>query len=189
MMSNVLLAIAFLLAPPADDSCYVPTPMEVVDKMMEVAEVGKDDVVYDLGSGDGRIVIVAAAKYGCMAVGYELDPELVELSRRNVERNGVSHLVTIVHQDVLTVDLKPATVVMVYLSSELNRKLLPQLKTLKPESRVVSHAHKIFGLSLDRTVKARCKDGLSRAIYLYRIKVGGGLASCLTQPRVTTGST
>jgi len=94
---------------------FEATPMEVVDLMLEMAEVKKGDVVYDLGSGDGRIVIRAAKKYGARGVGIEIDPELVKRSRLNAKREGVDHLVEFREQDALTVDVSPATVVTLFL--------------------------------------------------------------------------
>jgi len=119
---------------------FVPSPQIVVDKMIELAGVKKGDVVYDLGSGDGRIVI-AAAKKGARAVGFEIDPELVGESRANIKKAGVQDAAEIRNQDILTVDLSPASVVTMYLLPDVNLKLKPRLLSqLKPGSRVVSHS-------------------------------------------------
>ena len=118
---------------------YVPTPQNVVDKLLDVAKIGRDDVLYDLGCGDGRIVINAAKRFGIKAVGFDIDPKRVAESRANVKSNKVEHLVTIEQQDIFTVDLSKATVVTLYLLPELNVRLIPQLEKLKPGSRVVSH--------------------------------------------------
>ena len=99
---------------------FVTTPQDVVDKMLELACVGPNDVVYDLGCGDGRIVVTAAKKYGCRAVGVELDRLRVREARENAVENGVAGRVTIELKDALTVDLRPATVVTLYLGTELN---------------------------------------------------------------------
>jgi len=118
----------------------VSTPMKVVERMLSLAGVQSDDVVYDLGSGDGRIVITAARKYGARAVGFEIDPRLVNESRNNVRRAGVQHLVEIRQQDILQADLSGATVVTLYLFPEANRLLRPRLwSQLKPGDRVVSN--------------------------------------------------
>lgn len=119
---------------------FVPSPPEVVDKMIDLAAVKKGDVVYDMGSGDGRIVI-AAAKKGARAVGFEIDGDLVKESRENIRKAGVQNLAEIRQQDILTVDFSPATVVTMYLLPDVNLKLKPNLlKQLKPGSRVVSHS-------------------------------------------------
>ncbi len=121
------------------DVVYVPTPQKVVDKMLEMAEVKKGDVVYDLGCGDGRIVVTAAKKYGVKAVGFDIDPKRIEESLANVKSNGVEHLVTIKQEDIFTLDLREASVVTLYLLPKLNVRLMPQLEKLNPGSRIVSH--------------------------------------------------
>ena len=121
------------------DVIYVPTPQEVVDKMLELAEVKKGDVVYDLGCGDGRIMVTAAKKYGVKAIGFDIDPERIKEAQENVRTNKVGHLVTVKRADIFTLDLREATVVTLYLLPELNVKLMPQLAKLKPGSRIVSH--------------------------------------------------
>ena len=121
------------------DVIYVPTPQAVVDKMLEMAEVKKGDIVYDLGCGDGRIVVTAAKKFGVKAMGVDIDPERVKESIANVKAAGVEHLVTIKQADIFTLDLSEASVVTLYLLPDLNVKLMPQLSKLKPGSRIVSH--------------------------------------------------
>ena len=101
--------------------------------------VKKGDVVYDLGCGDGRIVVTAAAKYGVKAVGFDIDPERVKEARANVKKNHVEHLVTIKQADIFTLDLREATVVTLYLLPSLNVKLMPQLRRLRPGSSIISH--------------------------------------------------
>jgi cyclopropane fatty-acyl-phospholipid synthase-like methyltransferase len=119
---------------------FVPSPQEVVDRMIELAGVKKGDVVYDMGSGDGRIVI-AAAKKGARAVGFEIDGDLVKESRENIRKAGVQNLAEIRQQDILTVNFSQASVVTMYLLPDVNLKLKPNLlKQLKPGSRVVSHS-------------------------------------------------
>src|SRR5438445_5763984 len=109
------------------DVIYVPTPQAVVDKMLQMAEVKKGDVVYDLGCGDGRIVVTAAKKYGCKAVGFDIDPDRVKEARENVRKAGVGDLVTIKQEDIFKQDLSKASVVTLYLLPELNVRLIPQL--------------------------------------------------------------
>ena len=121
------------------DVIYVPTPQPVVDKMLEMAAVKQGDVVYDLGCGDGRIVVAAAKKYGVKAVGFDIDPQRVKEANENVKSNKVEHLVTIKQEDIFTLDLGEASVVTLYLLPDLNVRLMPQLSKLKPGSRIVSH--------------------------------------------------
>jgi SAM-dependent methyltransferase len=121
------------------DIHYVPTPTRVVDAMMSLAVVGPKDVVYDLGSGDGRIVI-AAARRGARGVGIELDPALVAEASRNAQKAGVLERVQFVEGDIFTADLSEASVVTLYLLSSINERLRPKLlRELKPGSRIVSH--------------------------------------------------
>ena len=132
--------LALLQAALARDVPYVPTPEAVVDKMLEVAKVGPSDVVYDLGSGDGRIVI-AAAKKGARAVGIDIDPERIREARANARKAGVEKRVEFRQGDLFEADIKDATVVTLYLLTGINRKLRPKLLSeLKPGTRVVSHA-------------------------------------------------
>jgi SAM-dependent methyltransferase len=143
---------------------FVPTPQEVVDKMIELAGVKKGDVVYDLGSGDGRIVITAAKK-GARAVGFDVDGDLVKESRENIGKAGLEKMAEIKQQDILTVDLSPATVVTMYLLPDVNLKLKPNLlKQLKPGSRVVSHAFDMGDWKPDKTERVN-----GRTIYLWTI--------------------
>jgi SAM-dependent methyltransferase len=143
---------------------FVPSPQEVVDKMIELAGVKKGDTVYDLGSGDGRIVI-AAAKKGAKAVGFEIDPDLVTESRDNIRKTGVRELAEIRNQDILTVDLSPASVVTMYLLPDVNLKLKPNLLSqLKPGSRVVSHSFDMGDWKPDKTERVN-----GRTIYLWTI--------------------
>jgi SAM-dependent methyltransferase len=130
---------------------YVPTPQNVVDKMLDVVKLKKTDVLYDLGCGDGRIVVTAAKKYGVKAVGYDIDPQRVKESRENVAKNNVGDLVTIELKDVFKVDLTPASVVTLYLLPELNVKLIPQLEKLAPGSRIVSHDFDMEGVEPEKT--------------------------------------
>jgi cyclopropane fatty-acyl-phospholipid synthase-like methyltransferase len=118
---------------------FVPSPMVVVNRMLELAEFKNGDVLYDMGSGDGRIVIEAAKKYGVRGVGVDLNPELVERARANAVQEGVSHLVEFRAADGLTVDISEATVVTLYMFKWFNNQLRPKLQKLKPGSRIVAH--------------------------------------------------
>jgi len=128
--------------PPREpDVGYVPTPQEVVHAMLKVANVGKDDVIYDLGSGDGRIVITAAREYGASGVGIDINPRRIREARENALQNMVTDRVYFVEGDLFTADISEATVVTLYLLYELNIKLRPKLLSeLKPGTRIVSHA-------------------------------------------------
>ncbi len=150
---------------------FVPTPPEVVDRMLELAEVKKGDVVYDLGSGDGRIIIRAAKKYGVRGVGIEIDADLVRRSEAKAKEEGLEHLAEFREQDALTVDVSAATVVTLYMLPEFNAKLRPILwKQLKPGSRVVSHDFPIEGWPPIRV--ERIRGGLlhDHTIYLWKIE-------------------
>ena len=122
------------------DVWYVPTPHEIVDRMLDVAKVRTGDVVYDLGCGDGRMVIAAAKKFGTRGVGVDLDPARIREARANAKQAGVDGLVTFQVGDMFQTDIREATVVMLYLLPELNRRLKPKLfAELRPGARVVSH--------------------------------------------------
>ena len=123
------------------DVIYVPTAQAVVDAMLKIAKVTSGDVVYDLGSGDGRIPVTAAREYGARAVGIDIDPQRIRESNANAASAGVTDKVKFLNQDLFTTDIKEATVVTLYLLPSLNTKLLPKLnRELKPGTRVVSHS-------------------------------------------------
>ena len=149
------------------DVIFVPTPQDVVDKMLEIAKVQKTDVLSDLGCGDGRIVATAAKKYGCRAIGYDIDPIRVEESLDTVKLSGVEQLVTIEQRDIFALDLSPANVVTLYLLPELNVKLIPQLKKLKDGSRIVSHDFRMIGVKPDMMVRLSGDDGKTHTVFLW----------------------
>jgi outer membrane protein assembly factor BamB len=152
------------------DVIFVPTPQDVVEKMLDLAKVAKADVVADLGCGDGRIVVTAAKTYGCKAVGYDLDPECVKLSRAAVEKAGVGKLVRVEEADVLEADLTGVTVITLYVGVALNAKLVPRVEKLPAGARVVSHQFPIPGLKPDRVVRVTsAEDGVERPVYLYTV--------------------
>ncbi len=151
---------------------FIPSPEDVVDRMLAFARLTPDDVVYDLGSGDGRIPIAAAVKYGARGVGLDIDPRLVELSKANARAAGVEDRVEFRVQDILTADVSAATVVTLYLLSSSNEQLRPLLaRQLRPGARIVSHAFSM-GRSwpadgVEQFVSAR---GDEVTLYLWRIK-------------------
>lgn len=150
---------------------FVPTPMEVVDRMLEVAGVRQGDVIYDLGSGDGRIVIRAAKRYGARGIGIEIDPDLVSRSKQQARLEGAEHLVEFREQDALTVDLFDATVVTLYMLPEFNAKLRPILeRQLKPGSRVVSHDFGIEGWKPSRVERMPGGFLHEHTIYLWTME-------------------
>ena len=148
---------------------FVPTPMKVVEKMLEIARVTSNDIVYDMGSGDGRIVILAAQKYGAKSVGVELDRNLAQESQQKAREMKLDNLVTIIQGDLLQTNVTPATVVAVYLLLSANDKLRPILeKNLKPGTRVVAHDIRIPGWEASRE-EAVTLGGGTHFVYLYQI--------------------
>ena len=158
------------------DSVFVPTPDDIVAKMLEVAGVTKDDVIYDPGCGDGRILIAAAKKYGCRGVGIELSPKLVRDARASAVRNHVERLVRILEEDIYAVDMSEATVVTLYLLPGMNVKLIPQLQKLKPGARIVAHDYGFQDRVEDpeKTITITSKeDAVEHYIYLWTAPLKG----------------
>jgi len=154
----LLAAIALLLAAaqaPArtPDIHFTPTRHNIADAMLRLAGVGPEDVVYDLGSGDGRIPIIAAQKYGARGVGIELDPRLVERSWENANQAEVANRVSFIVGDLFEADLSTATVVTAYLSPAIMKTLEPKLRALKPGTRIVSHQFSMPMWKPDRTLQ------------------------------------
>ncbi len=147
---------------------FVPTPQDVVDRMLSLAQVTSKDVVYDLGCGDGRIVITAAKKYGAHGVGVDIDPQRIADSNANAKKDKVEHLVTFKLEDALRVDVSPATVVTLYLLSSSNLKLRPKLtKELKPGARIVSHAFSMADWEAAKIETFNDASGIPRTLYLW----------------------
>jgi cyclopropane fatty-acyl-phospholipid synthase-like methyltransferase len=139
---------------PNEEIPFVPTPIEVIDRMLELAEVKKGDVIYDLGSGDGRIVIRAAKMYGVRAVGIEMDSSLLDKARKAAKAEGVGHLVEFRSEDALKADISRATVVTLYMLPWFNEAMKPNFKKmLKPGARIVAHDFGIEGWEPDKTEK------------------------------------
>ena len=148
---------------------FVPTPQDVVNRMLELASVTSADLIYDLGSGDGRIVITAAERFGARGVGIDIDPQRIAESNANAERAGVTHLVRFIEQDAMTVDLSEATVVTLYLLSSSNMKLRPMLtRQLRLGARIVSHAFSMGDWEADQVDRYVDERGNTRTLYLWR---------------------
>ena len=149
----------------APDVIYVPTPYEVVDEMLKLAGVKKGDVLYDLGSGDGRIPVTAAKKFGIRAVGIDIDPVRIEEAKENARKNGVASLVQFRQEDMFRARLGDATVVTLYLLPDLNVKLRPKLLAeLKPGARIISHQFDMGAWKAEKRVELN-----GRTIYLWTV--------------------
>jgi predicted RNA methylase len=152
-------------SPRKADVVYIPSPDEVIEAMLELAQVKSSDVVYDLGSGDGSIPIFAAKKYGARGVGIEINPVLVEDARRNAEEAGVAHLVRFIEGDLFEADIREATVVTLFLLESLNERLRPRLlSSLQPGSRIVSHE---FGMGAWQPEKSI--EVIRRRVHLWTV--------------------
>jgi SAM-dependent methyltransferase len=173
----VLLACGLALVPAArsqdkqpprqPDVIYVPTPYPVVEKMLEMADVRKGEVVYDLGCGDGRIPIAAAKKFGVKAFGWDINPERVKESLENVDKANIKDLVKIFEGDIFQLDLSGADVITLYLLPTLNVKLIPQLEKLKPGCRIVSHDFDMQGVRPKKMVTYSPPGEREHRIYLW----------------------
>ena len=173
LLRMLMLAALFVFAPlqagaqggPVPDVIYVPTPHEVVDEMLKLADVKKGDVLYDLGSGDGRIPVAAAKKFGIRAVGIDIDPQRIEEAKENARKNGVAKLVEFRNEDLFKTRFSEATVVTLYLLPDLNVKLRPRLwAELKPGTRIVSHQFDMGTWPPERKLELN-----GRTIYLWRV--------------------
>jgi SAM-dependent methyltransferase len=152
----------YILAP------FVPTPLDVVERMLQLGKVTSQDTVYDLGSGDGRILIAAAKKYGSRGIGVDIEPYRVAESQSNAVAAGVEDLVTFKHQDALTVDVSTATVVMIYLVGWSTEKLQPIIaKTARVGTRIISHNFGMAGWTPIKTEKFTGEDGKEHTLYLW----------------------
>ena len=162
-----VLVLAGCATVPGVEVPYVQTPSEVVAAMLRLAEVGPADVVYDLGSGDGRVVIAAARDFGARGLGVELDPKLVVESNALAQKAGVSDRARFLEQDIFVTDLSPASVVTLYLSPDLNARLRPRLLSqLRPGSRIVSHDFPIADWAPARQLSVPSRDR-THTLYLW----------------------
>jgi predicted O-methyltransferase YrrM len=155
------------------DVIFVPTPPETVDEMLRQAHLKNGDVLYDLGSGDGRIPIAAAKRYGVRAVGIDIDPKLVEEAKETAKREGVGDLVSFRNEDMFAADVREATVVTLYLSNMLNVMLRPKLlRELRPGSLIISHDFRMGDWTPEKTVRVPWKN-LYRTVYVWTVPRGG----------------
>ena len=152
------------------DVVWVPTPDAMVTRMLEAVKTSKDDIVYDLGSGDGKIPIAAAKQYGAKSIGIEYNPDMAEFARRNVKRAGVENLVNIITGDIFVEDFSKATVVTMYLLPQLNVKLRPIILGMKPGTRVTSHQFDMGDWEPDQSLKVEQRDGY---VWIVPASVGG----------------
>ena len=173
LFAGVLLSllIARPMAQPASLAPYSPTPPDVVGRMLKLANVGPRDVVYDLGCGDGRIVIEAARMFGARGVGLDIDPDLIAQARAKAKAAGVESLVTFRVQDAMTADVSDATVVTLYLLAASNVKLRPVLtKTLRPGARIVAHNYPIGDWTPNVVETFTDAAGTTRTLFLWNIR-------------------
>ena len=156
------------------DVIYYPTPDETVTEMLRLADIKPGDVLYDLGSGDGRIPIMAAQQYGIRAVGIEIDPKLVTLSEERAREAKVEHLVSFRNADMFRANISEATVVTLYLSNKLNLLLRPKLlRELRSGSRILSHDFHMGDWEAERTIRVPWEKGLFRTVYLWHVPARG----------------
>ena len=150
------------------DSVYVGTPYDIISRMLKLAQVKETDLVYDLGCGDGRMIVLAAQKYGCRGAGFDIDPERVAASRDNVRRNRAGRLVRIEQADLFELDFSAADVLSLYLLPTINQALLPKFERLKPGTRLVFHNYGLEGIEPDQRIDITSQeDGASHTLYLY----------------------
>lgn len=148
---------------------YLPTHQSVVDEMLSIAKVTGDDVLYDLGSGDGRIPITAALRYGTRGVGIDIDPKLVSEAAENARNAKVADKVRFIEGDIFEQDFSEATVVMLYLSPELNLKLRPRIRQMRPGTRIVSHNHDMGDWQPELSKIVKTPSGVDHTIHLWRV--------------------
>jgi tRNA G37 N-methylase Trm5 len=151
------------------DVPYVPTPENVVDEMLKLAEVDGNDVLYDLGSGDGRIPITAAKRFGTRGLGIDLNPERVGEAKENAKQAVVADKVKFFEGNLFDLDLTKATVISLYLFPEVNMKLRPKLLSLKPGTRVISHNYDMGDWKPEKSKKIKAPNGSEHTIYLWRV--------------------
>jgi SAM-dependent methyltransferase len=182
--ASMLPVVETILLPPADAGAAPPTPIlpripdvrnspslcEAIDEMLALARVTSSDLLYDLGCGDGRVVVTAAQKCRCRAIGFDIDVQRIAESQENVRKNGLAHLVQIKERDMFDVDLSEADVVTLYLLPNLNVRLIPQITKMKPGARVVSQDFDLTGVIPDRVVQVYLsKREIYKTFYLWTV--------------------
>jgi Methyltransferase domain/Coenzyme PQQ synthesis protein D (PqqD) len=176
VVETILVPPVDAAAPPAPilprilDVSYGASLGKAIDEMLALARVNSSDLLYDLGCGDGRIVVTAARKCRCRAIGFDIDPQRVAESQENVRKNGLAHLVRIEERDIFDVDLSTADVVTLYLLPKLNVRLIPQITKMKPGARVVSQDFDLAGVIPDRVVQVYLSErGIYKIFYLWTV--------------------
>jgi len=157
------------------DVPYVPTPEIVVDKMLQMAEVSGEDILYDLGSGDGRIPIRAAQRFGTAGIGIDLNPERVREATENAVEANVSDKVEFIEGNIFNLDFSEATVLCLYLFPEVNLKLRPKILKMKPGTRVISHNYHMGDWKPEQTTKIKAPNGTEHTLYLWRVPPNGDI--------------
>ena len=154
---------------PELDVPYVPTHQSIVDEMLKMAEVKAGDVLYDLGSGDGRIPITAAQRFGTRGVGIDIDPQRIKEANENAQKAGVTDKVKFIEGDIFKEDFSQATVLTLYLLPDVNMKLRPKILDMKPGTRVVSHNYHMGDWEAEKTKEMKTPDGQLHYIYFWRV--------------------
>jgi precorrin-6B methylase 2 len=149
------------------DCVYVPTPHDITAKMLEMAQLKKTDLVYDPGCGDGRLCVTAAKMYGCKAVGFEIEPTLVEQAKKNAKRRNVEHLVSIEKKDIFKLDYSQANVLMLYLLPHMLERLIPSFEKMAPGSRIVAHDYHLPGIVADEQIEMVSKEDNTKHYLCY----------------------
>lgn len=180
ILTAVLTVVSVVLLTAAEDDyddlkwmgtpevVYVGTPYDVISQMLHMANIKKDDLLMDLGCGDGRMLVLAAQKYGTRGIGIEIDPDMVREARRNAKKNDVYDLVQIMQADIFDVDISEADVLLIYLLPEMNQRLIPQIETMKPGSRLVFNNYDLPGFYADRDLEIVSNENNSlHTIFLY----------------------
>ena len=162
--------IGYNIPAPQEPSAFAPTPLDICEQMLESADICEDDVVYDLGCGDGRILIMAALKYNCRAVGLDIDPKCIKQAQENINQYGVGDQVLVYERDVLHTDIPDATVVTLYLMPSLSGQLRPQLQRLAAGTRIIAHDKPIPEWQPDKSIKVESlADGHEHTIYCWNV--------------------
>lgn len=179
MRQNLILLIFFFFSLPifgqeeqphfSDLVPYVTTPEDVIDEILKLAEVNNSDILIDLGSGDGRIPIRAAQKFGIKALGVEIDADLIKQSKQNAKDAGVSDLVEFEQGDLFGMDFSEATVVILYLFPDINEKLMPRLKAMKSGTRIVSHKYPIGDWKPEKILEFESEEGRIHKLLFFRV--------------------